>query len=110
MSAVLMLDTNAASAVTKRQATTLTTVLAAKPFCLLVMTEAEMRYGLARRQAMPTCAALSKAFSRRPTFAHGRRRARAYTGHCAPSSMLWASHWGRWTCLSPLTPWLNPAC
>ena len=49
MSPVLMLDTNAASAVTKGRATTLTTLLATRPFCVSVVTEAEMRYGLARR-------------------------------------------------------------
>ena len=49
MSAVLMLDTNAASALTKGRAATLTAALATRPFCISVITEAEMRYGLARR-------------------------------------------------------------
>ena len=49
MSAVLMLDTNAISALVKGRAPALTALLGARPFCISVITEAEMRYGLARR-------------------------------------------------------------
>jgi tRNA(fMet)-specific endonuclease VapC len=49
MSTLLMLDTNAASALVKGQAAQLTAKLRASPFCISVITEAELRYGLARR-------------------------------------------------------------
>ncbi len=51
MSALLMLDTNALSAVAKGQAEILTERLRTTPFCISVITEAELRYGLARRPA-----------------------------------------------------------
>ncbi|MFN3544870.1 MAG: type II toxin-antitoxin system VapC family toxin [Thiobacillus sp.] len=49
MSAVLMLDTNAVSALVKGQAARLSQILVQRPFCLSVITEAELRFGLARR-------------------------------------------------------------
>ena len=49
MSALLMLDTNAASALVKGRAAQLTARLRTIPFCISVITEAELRYGLARR-------------------------------------------------------------
>ncbi len=49
MSTLLMLDTNAASALVKGRAAQLTARLSASPFCISVITEAELRYGLARR-------------------------------------------------------------
>lgn len=49
MSAVLMLDTNAVSALVKGRAPMLTALLSTRPFCISVITEAEIRYGLARR-------------------------------------------------------------
>lgn len=49
MSAVLMLDTNAVSALVKGQAARLSQILEQRPFCLSVITEAELRFGLARR-------------------------------------------------------------
>jgi tRNA(fMet)-specific endonuclease VapC len=49
MSAVLMLDTNAISALVKGQAVGLGKTLEQRPFCLSVITEAELRFGLARR-------------------------------------------------------------
>jgi tRNA(fMet)-specific endonuclease VapC len=44
-----MLDTNAVTALIKGQATPLVETLARRPFCLSVITEAELRFGLARR-------------------------------------------------------------
>lgn len=49
MSAVLMLDTNAISALVKGQAGGLSKTLEQRPFCISVITEAELRFGLARR-------------------------------------------------------------
>ena len=49
MSMLLMLDTNAASALVKGRAAPLSARLSANPFCISVITEAELRYGLARR-------------------------------------------------------------
>jgi tRNA(fMet)-specific endonuclease VapC len=49
MNGVLMLDTNAVSALIKGRAPALTAPLTTWPFCISVITEAEMRYGLARR-------------------------------------------------------------
>lgn len=44
-----MLDTNAVSALAKGQAAALATRLDEQPFCISVITEAELRFGLARR-------------------------------------------------------------
>lgn len=49
MSNLLMLDTNAVSALVKGRAAALVPTLAARPACISVITEAELRYGLARR-------------------------------------------------------------
>lgn len=49
MSALLMLDTNAVSALVKGQADTLNKTLEHQLFCISVITEAELRFGLARR-------------------------------------------------------------
>ena len=49
MSALLMLDTNAVSAFIKNSSQTLNTILSERPFCISVITEAELRFGLARR-------------------------------------------------------------
>jgi len=49
MSALLMLDTNAVSAIIKDRANTLSAVLSERPSCISVITEAELRFGLARR-------------------------------------------------------------
>jgi tRNA(fMet)-specific endonuclease VapC len=49
MSAVLMLDTNAVSALVKGQADSLSKTLKQRPFCVSVITEAELRFGLERR-------------------------------------------------------------
>ncbi|WP_201276091.1 type II toxin-antitoxin system VapC family toxin [Methylotetracoccus oryzae] len=49
MSQPLMLDTNAVSALVKGRAPALTGLLGSRPCCISVITEAEMRYGLARR-------------------------------------------------------------
>jgi tRNA(fMet)-specific endonuclease VapC len=49
MSAVLMLDTNAISALVKGQAGGLSKTLERRPFCISVITEAELCFGLARR-------------------------------------------------------------
>jgi len=49
MSAVLMLDTNAISALVKGQAGGLSKTLERRSFCISVITEAELRVGLARR-------------------------------------------------------------
>ena len=49
MSGLLMLDTNAVSALVKGKAPALAALLIARPFCISVVTEAEIRYGLARR-------------------------------------------------------------
>lgn len=45
----LMLDTNAVSALIKGQASRLATRLDKQAFCISVVTEAELRFGLARR-------------------------------------------------------------
>jgi len=49
MSPVLMLDTNAISALVKGQAAGLGKTLEQRSFCISVITEAELRFGLARR-------------------------------------------------------------
>lgn len=49
MSALLMLDTNAVTAIIKDRAKTLSTILNERPSCISVITEAELRFGLARR-------------------------------------------------------------
>jgi tRNA(fMet)-specific endonuclease VapC len=49
MSAVLMLDTNAISALVKGQAGGLSKTLERRSFCISVISEAELRFGLARR-------------------------------------------------------------
>lgn len=49
MSGVLMLDTNAVSALVKGRADGLGALLNQSEFCISVITEAELRFGLARR-------------------------------------------------------------
>src|SRR4030067_693932 len=49
MSALLMLDTNAVTAIIKDSSKTLSAILNERPFCISVITEAELRFGLARR-------------------------------------------------------------
>src|SRR3990172_5131948 len=49
MSALLMLDTNAVTAIIKDSSKTLSAILSERPFCISVITEAELRFGLARR-------------------------------------------------------------
>lgn len=49
MSALLMLDTNAVTAIIRDSAKTLSAVLNERPSCISVITEAELRFGLARR-------------------------------------------------------------
>ena len=49
----LMLDTNAVSALVKGQATQLAAHLDKQAFCISVITEAELRFGLARRPVNP---------------------------------------------------------
>lgn len=49
MSGRLMLDTNAVSAIAKGRAETLNGILSERPYCISVITEAELRFGLARR-------------------------------------------------------------
>ncbi len=44
-----MLDTNAVSAFVKNRAGTLSAILEDRPLCISVITEAELRFGLARR-------------------------------------------------------------
>lgn len=44
-----MLDTNAVSALVKGQTDSLSKTLEQRPFCVSVITEAELRFGLARR-------------------------------------------------------------
>lgn len=46
---MLMLDTNAISALARGRDTALTKLVGAQPFCISVLVEAELRYGLARR-------------------------------------------------------------
>lgn len=53
MSAVLMLDTNAISALVKGRAGELSNTLEHRSFCISVITEAELRFGLARRPVNP---------------------------------------------------------
>jgi len=48
MSARLMLDTNAVSAIIKGRAKTLSAILSERPSCISVITEAELRFGLVR--------------------------------------------------------------
>lgn len=49
----LMLDTNAVSALVKGQASRLADLLDKQAFCTSVITEAELRFGLARRPVNP---------------------------------------------------------
>lgn len=49
MNALLMLDTNAVTAIIKNRAAHLSTLLTERPSCISVITEAELRFGLARR-------------------------------------------------------------
>ena len=49
MSALLMLDTNAVTAIIKDRDKTLNAILNERPACISVITEAELRFGLARR-------------------------------------------------------------
>lgn len=49
MSVRLMLDTNAVSAIIKDRAKTLSAILGERPSCISAITEAELRFGLARR-------------------------------------------------------------
>jgi tRNA(fMet)-specific endonuclease VapC len=49
MSGHLMLDTNAVSAIAKGRAEILNGILNERPYCISVITEAELRFGLARR-------------------------------------------------------------
>ena len=49
MSALLMLDTNAVTAIIKDRTKTLSAILNERPSCISVITEAELRFGLARR-------------------------------------------------------------
>jgi len=49
MSTLLMLDTNAVSVIVKGQANALSEILNDRPFCISVITEAELRFGLVRR-------------------------------------------------------------
>lgn len=49
MNALLMLDTNAVTAIIKNRATPLSTLLNERTSCISVITEAELRFGLARR-------------------------------------------------------------
>ena len=44
-----MLDTNAVAAIVKGRAESLSATLNSRPFCISVVTEAELRFGLARR-------------------------------------------------------------
>ena len=48
-----MLDTNAISALVKGRAGELSNALKHRPFCISVITEAELRFGLARRPVNP---------------------------------------------------------
>ncbi len=59
---LLMLDTNAASALIKGRAPVLATLLEHRPFCISVITEAELRYGLARRPVGKALTAIVEAF------------------------------------------------
>jgi tRNA(fMet)-specific endonuclease VapC len=49
MSALLMLDTNTVTAIIKDRANNLSVILNKRPSCISVITEAELRFGLARR-------------------------------------------------------------
>jgi tRNA(fMet)-specific endonuclease VapC len=49
MSSSLMLDTNAVSAIAKGRAESLSGILNERSYCISVITEAELRFGLARR-------------------------------------------------------------
>lgn len=49
MSALLMLDTNAVTAIIKDKTKSLSALLNERPSCISVITEAELRFGLARR-------------------------------------------------------------
>lgn len=53
MSARLMLDTNAVSAIVKGRAGALSGALKDKEYCISVITEAELRFGLVRRVVNP---------------------------------------------------------
>ena len=61
MSSLLMLDTNALSAVMKARSPALDLRLSIAPFCISVVTEGEIRFGLARRPQRVGFAALAEA-------------------------------------------------
>ena len=58
----LMLDTNAASAYIRGQSEALDRLLAGQPLCISVITEAELRYGLARKPQATALARSVQAF------------------------------------------------
>jgi tRNA(fMet)-specific endonuclease VapC len=61
MSGLLMLDTNALSAVMKARSPDLDLRLSIGPFCISVVTEGEIRFGLARRPQRVGFTALAEA-------------------------------------------------
>lgn len=62
MSARLMLDTNAVSAIVKGRAGALSGALKDKEFCVSVITEAELRFGLVRRVVNPDLRRIVESF------------------------------------------------
>ncbi len=60
MSGLLMLDTNALSAVMKARSPALDLRLSIEPFCISVVTEGEIRFGLARRPQRVAFAAVAE--------------------------------------------------
>ena len=65
MSGLLMLDTNALSAVMKARSPDLDLQLSIEPFCISVVTEGEIRFGLARLPQRIEFAGLAEAVLRR---------------------------------------------
>ena len=61
MSGLLMLDTNALSAVMRARSPDLDLRLSIEPFCISVVTEGEIRFGLARRPQRVGFTALAEA-------------------------------------------------
>ena len=62
MSALLMLDTNTVSALIKDRAKTLSAILNERLSCISVITEAELRFGLARRALHPNLRSIVENF------------------------------------------------
>jgi len=83
MSARLMLDTNAVSAIVKGRAGAMSGTLNDKDLCVSVITEAELRLGLVRRVVNPDLRRTVENFLRSVDILPGHPPAPGATGRCA---------------------------